>query len=123
MKRKRHTNATPVIDVKPTGDDPALINDEYSDPAFVDPDRGDALDAPQLLDDESALDEIPLGFEGIQPLPVTNDEQSADALPTSDDGHVVHRDRSETGMGTELHSVDDLERATVGAPRTRHRHK
>ena len=121
MKQKTHTNAEPVTDVTPTDND-ALLNDEYSDPAFVDPDRGDALDEPQLLDDESALDEIPAGSEGIQSVSAIDDEQ-ADALPTSDDGHVVHSDRSETGMGAELYSVDDLKRATVGGPRTRHRHK
>lgn len=123
MKRKTRANAAPAPDVKPTADDPALLNDEYSDPSFVDPDRGDALDEPQLLDDESALDEVPSDSEGIQPVAATDDQQFADALPTSDDGHVVHGDQSETGMGTELYSVEALRRATVGAPRTHHRHR
>ena len=123
MKRKAHTRPAAVTDATPTRDANALVNDEYSDPTFIDPDRGDALDETRLLDDESALDEVPSGSDGVQPVPQTSNDQFADALPTSDDGHVVHRDQSETGLGAELSSVDDLARATIGAPRTHHRHR
>jgi hypothetical protein len=121
MKRKAEKKSA-APGKQPEHTDAGLINDEYSDASFVDPNRVDALDMPSLLDDEDALDEVPVSRDGIEEVQSSADAERESAQSTADDGHVLLNDGNEMGVGTELYSVDDLERATVGAPRKRRRH-
>jgi|GEM_PF-3501834 len=121
MKRKGRSTAGAEPEAVPPRDEKGLLNDEYSDDAFVDPDRIDALDMPQLLEGERALEEVSADHDGIEAVPSTVDAMLESPQSTSDDGHVLHGDGNEMGIGTELYSVDDLERATIGAPRSHKR--
>ncbi len=121
MKRKADKKGA-APEKQPAHNDAGLINDEYSNDAFVDPDHVDALDVPSLLDDEDVLDEVPLSGDGIEEVASSADAERESAQSTADDGHVLRNDGNEMGVGTELYSVDDLERATIGAPRKRRQH-
>jgi hypothetical protein len=121
MKRKTHAVAADQGAVPPR-DEEGLLNDEYSDASFVERDRVDALDVPALLEGESALDDVPADHDGIESVPESADAALVSPLSTTDDGHVQLADGNEMGIGTELYSVDDLERATIGAPRARKQH-
>ena len=87
-----------------------LVVDEYSDESLDEDPSLDALDVPAALVDEAILDDAADVGDGIQEI--TAIEADADELIL--DGVVPDGDPATEDEIYEAHSVEDLERATVG---------
>ena len=87
-----------------------LLVDEYSDESLDDDPSLDALDVPAAIVDDAILDDAADVGDGIQEIAAVE----ADAEELNLDGVLRDGDPAAEDEINEAHSVEDLERATVG---------
>lgn len=95
-------------------DSDGLLVDEYSDESLVDPDAIDALDLADSLESDTILDRVAAGGDGIVEVDPDADSEEAVVDSLGDEGYAGRRNATEIGIGAELRSTDDLERAAIG---------
>ncbi|MES2522802.1 MAG: hypothetical protein V4617_08910 [Gemmatimonadota bacterium] len=93
--------------------DEGIIHDEYTDPALENVHELDALDVPAALRDESVLDGVADGGDGIEEVDL---EPGGDPMDTIDTGarHRSVDDEGDMGFGGEPRTIEELEDAAIG---------
>lgn len=99
-----------------------LLVDEYSDESLVDPNAIDALDVADSLESDTILDRVAAGGDGIVEVDPDADNEEAVVDSLGDEGYAGRRNATEIGIGAELRSADDLERAAIGKRAAARRH-
>lgn len=93
-------------------DDEGLLVDEYTSEAYDDPEALDALDVPMALDDESVLDQIADGGDGIEEVELSAGGAAMDTVDTGARRPPI--DMADMGLGAEPRTPEELADAAIG---------